>query len=87
MKYALILQTEFNHPNYWVCYGLANSMESLREHNICYDPSVKLMLSKVNHKGNPVEQFDLPSCASGSYAPFIVLELEGHLGLDRRFEL
>ncbi|WP_187029350.1 hypothetical protein [Pontibacter deserti] len=86
MKYALILHSEFHHPNFWVCFALANTMESLQK-NLCYDPTVQLMLHKGFYKGNPVSEIKLPSCGSGSFANFIVCELEAPKGMDIRFEL
>ena len=85
MKYALVLQAEFHHPSFWVCCALANSIESLQK-NLCYDPSVQLLLHKERYRGNPLRELELPSCVSGSYAHFIV-ELGIPNGLALRFEL
>lgn len=86
MKYALVLQSEFHHPSFWVCYALSNSMENLQQH-ICYDPSVQLMLHKEQYKASPLHDVDLPSCISGSYANFIVCEMQAPKGLALRYEL
>ncbi|MDX5483186.1 MAG: hypothetical protein LPK07_16015 [Hymenobacteraceae bacterium] len=86
MKYALVLQAEFHHPNFWVCYALANSLDNLQR-NLCYDPSVQLMLHKEHYKGTPLNEIQLPSCISGSYASFIVCELDVPIGLALRYEL
>ncbi|MFD2247504.1 hypothetical protein [Pontibacter ruber] len=86
MKYALVLQAEFHNPSFWVCYALANTLENLQRH-ICYDPSVQLMLHKEHYKGNPITEIQLPSCVSGSYASFIVMEVKAPIGLAMRYEL
>ncbi|MEJ8803877.1 hypothetical protein [Pontibacter sp. H249] len=86
MKYALILQSEFHHPNFWVCYAVASSLENLKN-NLCYDPTVQLMLHKACCKATPLNDIELPSCTSGSYAHFIVCEIEVPKGLAYRYEL
>lgn len=86
MKYALILQSEFHHPNFWVCYAIAETPDNLKK-NLCYDPTVQLLLHKGYYKGKPLEDIQLPSCASGSFAHFIVCELEVPKGLALRYEL
>ncbi|WP_299701361.1 hypothetical protein [uncultured Pontibacter sp.] len=87
MKYALILQTDFQNPTYWVCYGLSGSLRRLLLQNKCFDPSAKLYLDKHSHRGKPLEQVELPSCANGVFAPFIICKIEWHPGLAYRFEL
>jgi hypothetical protein len=87
MKYALVLQTDFQNPTYWVCYGLSNSLRNLLLRNKCFDPSAKVLLAKFMHRGEPLEQVDLPSCANGVYAPFIICKIGTHPGLAIRFEL
>jgi len=86
MKYALVLQAEFHHPNFWVCYALADSLEGLQQ-NLCYDPTVQLMLHKEHYKGSPLHEVSLPSCASGSHANFIVCEVQVAKGLALRYAL
>jgi hypothetical protein len=86
MKYALVLHSEFHHPNFWVCYALANSVEKLQQ-NLSFDPSVQLMLHKEQYKASPISEVELPSSISGSYAHFVVCEVNAPRGLDHRFEL
>ena len=86
MKYALVLQAEFHNPSFWVCFALAETMESLQQH-LCYDPAVQLLLHKEHYRGNPITEIQLPSCVSGSYASFIVLEVKVPPGLGLRYEL
>lgn len=82
--YALILKSDQNNPNYWICYQIANDLTQVESVN-CYSP-VNVFLPKENYEAELVKEFlSIPSCRTGANSEFSIYKFEDLSQLKNQF--
>ena len=82
---ALILRSDEQNPNYWICYQLSNTIEEIRGIN-CYS-SENLYLPKEDYEAQLLEDLiRIPSCRTGDKADFAIYQFRTPIRLSNQFQ-